>query len=333
MSVASDSAPSSDEGQVPARVFEKQEDGVDSVVWHPDGQRIITGSSVGGLRVWDVETGQQLGETIKGHTAAVYALDVSRDGTMLATGSWDRTLKLWHLDTREAIHAWEDGHQDRIYDVHFSPDAKRLVSGSGDGTLRVWDVESGALAFEPVQCRGYVWAVRYSPNGGRIASGGDGVQIRDVHRDSVQLVRTIEQSVNSLAWTHDSEQLITGALGNVIIWDAPSGEEIRSWEAHRRWIDLSLSPTTTHLATCDGYGHQSSVVVFDIEAQEQVSKYDHGNTVADVAYSPSGNYIATACEDKVYLWAAPSAHSSSPGSSILNVGPHVPQHVSAVQCF
>jgi RNA polymerase sigma factor (sigma-70 family) len=66
-----------------------------SVAVSPDGRTLarMRGHTV---RVWDLLTGQELGE-LKGHQGAVTALEFAPDGKTLATGSGDTTALVWDI--------------------------------------------------------------------------------------------------------------------------------------------------------------------------------------------------------------------------------------------
>ncbi|KIJ58923.1 hypothetical protein HYDPIDRAFT_59655, partial [Hydnomerulius pinastri MD-312] len=189
---------------------------------------LVTGSRDGGVRVWNRETGAQIGNALKGHTRPVNAVGVSPDGRIIVSGSSDSTVRIWGAETEELLHTLdhEDDHEGWVRAVHISPDSKRVASGSRDKSLRVWDIETGE-------------------------------------------------------------------------------EQIRTWKAHDNFVDcLSLSRNGTHLAT--GSYEEKTAFVFDITTGEQIAAYEHDDNVREIAHSPSGRFIATACVDKkAYLWDAP----------------------------
>jgi WD40 repeat protein len=49
------------------------------------------------IRLWDVESGQPLGEPLQGHTASVSSVAFSPDGATLASGSDDATIRRWDV--------------------------------------------------------------------------------------------------------------------------------------------------------------------------------------------------------------------------------------------
>ncbi|KIJ07161.1 hypothetical protein PAXINDRAFT_90842, partial [Paxillus involutus ATCC 200175] len=238
-----------------------------------------------------------------GHTGYVLDVDVSRDGKTVVSGSGDKTIRIWNGELGETMDIFE-GHEDWVRSVQFSPDSSRVASGSSDSTVRVWSVETGELAFEPIKCHGRVFCVRYSPSGDRIASGASCVQIWDAETGS-GIVSIRNSEVESLTWTADGTHVIGGREAEVTIWNSHTGEQLRTWKAHDEWIRHSLSPSGSHLATSSW--NDSTAFVFDVSTGEQIVALKHNGNVHRIAYSSSGQSIATGCADKkVYLWEAPA---------------------------
>ncbi|KAF8834641.1 WD40 repeat-like protein, partial [Paxillus ammoniavirescens] len=310
---------------VPVQVFEGHEGWVNCVCFCLDEDKLVTGSSDKTLRIWNRTTGAV--EVLRGHSGWVQDVDVSRDGKMIVSGSNDKTVRIWNQELGETMHVCE-GHENWVMSVHFSPDSSRVMSGSEDETVRVWSVETGELAFEPIKCHGDVWCVRYSPSGDRIASGADSVQIWNAETGS-GIVSIRNSEVTSLAWTTDGTYVIGGRKGEVTIWNSYTGEQLRTWKAHDdEWVSHSLSLSGSHLATSNWTNN--TVFVFDISTGEQIAVLKHNEDVEGIAYSPSGKFIATGCDDyKVYLWEAPvvkdpTAKSSAPPLASLLDRPAIP---------
>lgn len=77
--------------------------GITSVALSPDGKLVAAGSLDTMVRVWNVQTGQQV-ERLKGHKDSVYSVAFSPDGKCLVSGSLDRTLRVWDLsNTKRAL--------------------------------------------------------------------------------------------------------------------------------------------------------------------------------------------------------------------------------------
>ena len=67
---------------------------VKSVVFSPDGTQIISGSRDETIRLWNVSTGETVGEPLQGHRECVISVAVPPDGTLIASGSMDRTVRI-----------------------------------------------------------------------------------------------------------------------------------------------------------------------------------------------------------------------------------------------
>jgi WD40 repeat protein len=76
---------------------------VSSAAFSPDGKRIVTASLDGTARLWDGETGKQIGQALKGHAGSVNSAAFSPDGKRIVTASSDNTARLWDGETGKQI--------------------------------------------------------------------------------------------------------------------------------------------------------------------------------------------------------------------------------------
>ncbi|BDM67205.1 hypothetical protein HEK616_06920 [Streptomyces nigrescens] len=115
----------------------------------------VTGGMDETVRVWDLHSGQQLGEPLAGHTDWVEAVAcISLDGEpVVISASADRTLRRWSLTERRQVGAPLMGHTNRVSAVSLAAldGGPVAVSGSADGTVRVWDLRSGQQLGAPLE--------------------------------------------------------------------------------------------------------------------------------------------------------------------------------------
>jgi len=111
---------------------------IQSIAFSPDGGTIASGSWDDSIRLWNVDTGEDL-RTLTGHGFWVNSVDFSPDGSTLVSGSGDSTIRLWDVDTGKHLRTL-DGHTNMVYGVEFGPDGRTLASGSWDGTVLLWDL-------------------------------------------------------------------------------------------------------------------------------------------------------------------------------------------------
>jgi WD40 repeat protein len=73
----------------PRQKFEGHTGWVRGAIHLPDGQRMVTGSRDGSLRVWNLKSGKQIGKDWRDGDIAVRTIALSPDGTKVVTGSSD----------------------------------------------------------------------------------------------------------------------------------------------------------------------------------------------------------------------------------------------------
>ena len=145
---------------------------VTGVAHLPGGRRMITCSDDGSLRLWDLESGVQIGNDWRDDgKEGGWSIALSPNGKSVASGDSDGKVRLWDVETKKVVVRWP-GHAATVWSLCWSVDGERLVSGSYDGTIRVWDVESGDTVLGPVKTgHEHVFAVMYSPDTTKIATG------------------------------------------------------------------------------------------------------------------------------------------------------------------
>src|SRR5262249_43999236 len=157
------------------------------VAFRPDGRHLVScGSSIlGGVRVWDLRTGQLL-QTLTEPTLQFNAVAYSPDGEYLAAAGHDPAVRVWHAQGyHEAfrlpgLSGWVNG-------LAFSQNG-RLAAASQEGKVKIWDVKSGpdAALLVPARNSTRCTGIAFSPTGRwvALASGKDRtVYLREVATD------------------------------------------------------------------------------------------------------------------------------------------------------
>lgn len=113
---------------------------VASAAISPDGRTLMTGSRIGNIRRWRVESGRaRLVTTVNlGFNEVITALQYSPDGEFVLIGASDGTLALWDQQKEEP--AIIGRHQATIVELAFLRGAGRFLSRDRDGNTRHWNI-------------------------------------------------------------------------------------------------------------------------------------------------------------------------------------------------
>jgi WD40 repeat protein len=116
---------------------------VNSVIWSPDGSKVVSGSEDKTIRIWHAASGT-LTTTLRGHSTEVRSVAWSPDGSKVVSGSMDKTIRIWD-GISGTLTTTLQGHSSGVTSVAWSPDGSQVVSGSWDNTIRIWDAFSSTL--------------------------------------------------------------------------------------------------------------------------------------------------------------------------------------------
>ncbi len=168
-----------------------------------DQRRVVSASRDGTLRVWDVETGEQLC-ALEGHTSGVETVAVLDHRSV----TYDGTLRFWGVGVREQLCALDCI---AMYSVMMVVDQRRVVSASDDRTLRVWDVETGK---QLRALEGHTDSVRAVAvvDQRRVVSASDDRTLRvwDVDTARTGAVFTLDAPARTVAFVRDRRLLVAG---------------------------------------------------------------------------------------------------------------------------
>ncbi|CCA76432.1 related to WD40-repeat protein (notchless protein), partial [Serendipita indica DSM 11827] len=292
--------------------------GIWAVAISPCGGCIASGSEDKTIRLWDAETGKQIGQPLEGHTGQVNSVTFSPDGCRIVSGAGDNTVRLWDAKTGEQIGQPFQGHTDWVRSVACSPDDRRIASGSDDMTVRLWDVETGQQVGQSlIGHTGWVRSVAFSPDGCHIVSGSND------HTAQLWDIKTGEQMgdpfkghtgpVRSVAFSPDGNHVISGSEDQTVrLWDIETGKQIgKPFEGHASFVlSVIFSPDGYRIASSSG---DNTVRLWDVETGKQVGQplVGHADPVTSIAFSPDGRRIASGSADRtVRLWGVGSGEAT-----------------------
>ncbi|KAG2754421.1 WD40 repeat-like protein [Suillus brevipes Sb2] len=296
--------------------FEGHTDWVNGAIHLPGGQRIMTCSWDGSLRVWNVKSGKQIGEDWRDGDSAVETIALSPDGKNVVSGSSDGAVRLWDIDTCKVVNKCT-GHTRRVQSVCWSRDGRRVLSGSYDGTARQWEVEGGETIKNILASietgHKQVYEVVYSPDTTLIATGGyDGPRAAE-HPIKIWDAKTGKLVVNleghtsivlCLTWTTDGKTLISGSSDHSIrTWNTTNWQQTAVLLEHTGSVyGIAISPNDRILASAST---DKTALLWNLDNGQPIcSPIQHPDDVTCVSFSAGGKRLATGCrvDNNAYIW-------------------------------
>ncbi|KAJ7221322.1 hypothetical protein GGX14DRAFT_669358 [Mycena pura] len=244
---------------------------VRSIALSADGKRVVSGSwGDSTVRIWNADTGKQIGAALAGHSGYISSVAISADGKRVVSGSVDSTVRIWNVDT--GVGTALEGHSDQVTSVALSADAdgKRAVSGSDDRTVCIWNADTGEQIGAALKGHSdSVTSVALSANGKRAVSGSDDCTMRIWNLDTDKEVGVAHsRTVTSVALSADGMRAVSASGGAMRIWNADTGQQIGTALEHGapiRSVALSADGKRAVSGTWDG-----TVCIWNTEMSEQV---------------------------------------------------------------
>ncbi|XP_076835204.1 jouberin-like [Brachyhypopomus gauderio] len=124
--------------------------------WTRDDRRLISASSDGTVRVWNMERLQGLAEKILPHPSFVYCVQCHPHmQSLVVTGGYDGLLRVWNLDIKDVngqlLQEFE-GHKTFVNALCFDSEGTRMFSADSAGLIIVWNTTT-----EPGSRHGPTW--------------------------------------------------------------------------------------------------------------------------------------------------------------------------------
>jgi serine/threonine protein kinase/WD40 repeat protein len=215
------------------------------------GWLLASGSSAGGIVVWDLEA-KQPRSFCRGPEHNVYAVAFSPDGVTLA-GAGRYAVRLWDIATGRLL--LTVGITDYQTGLAFSPDGRRLAVSHaafpgypGGFSLLELEPGRGIQTLRGLACN--VIQVLYSPDGNYIAGLSHDWRVGIWQAKTGKLLHVLDVPVGLLAdnagfaFSHDNKQFAFCAGTEARLWDVASGEERKSWPLPPGLVDsMAFQPS------------------------------------------------------------------------------------------
>ena len=282
-----------------------------NVSFSPDGTRMALTYYDETIKIYSVNSGEQLGQSLKGHTEKINSVFFSPNGKYVVSASKDNTIRIWDTTTGEQKGKPFVGHTNNVLLASYSSDGKQIISVSYDRTIINWDAISGKQMGMPKNFDvPYLNSVAFGIDNKLLATGSLDGKIRIIDtRTGKQVGQPFighTSWVMSVSFSPDGKLLVSTSTDLTIrLWDVVTGQQIGEPIKCISASD-SFSPDGKNIVSA---GENRMVKIWDIKTRQCIQTFKgHTFSPDKVIYSPNGQYLASVSRDISRVWDIMAPH-------------------------
>lgn len=263
-----------------------------------DGNRILTASMDGTLRIWDGETGRVL-QIMEGHTSMILGATILGDGRILSWSA-DNTLRTWDGVTGRALRVFV-GHEGWVWSAREV--GKDLLVSQGSRTIRMWRASTGQAVF--------TFGTVHRPvshgtplTDGRILVGYSNgkLEIRDVETGKEEhRLEGHNAKIDGALELSDGRLLTWDSDVQLWIWDGGFGRILNAGTDVKETISGALELADRHILTWAN--DNSTPLIWDVDTGEVVEVDDpHPRAFLRPTLTDDGRVLTSTYGNDFWLW-------------------------------
>ena len=280
-----------------------------AVVASPSGERLLTVSSDGSCRSWDL-----VALAPERRTWAVeenvFSLAFHRDGRLAVTAGWGGDVTVYDSASGGKVRTWQ-GHRQSGVGAAWSRDGEYIATSGNDGAVVLWRASSGERIVLLGEAGRQVASVAISPDSRFVvaATTPGKVTVWEIPsgRERATFLADNGEDTGSVAWSPDGRFVaIGGSQGNAWRWDWQTGGVAQRFAHGKGRLVVAISPDGRTLATGSSAG---TLALWSAQTGELRARLaGHTQAVDAVAFSPDGLRLASGGgDDTLRLWDPRSA--------------------------
>ncbi|MFC7291194.1 toll/interleukin-1 receptor domain-containing protein [Hirschia litorea] len=231
----------------------KHEGHVYGAVLSKDGTRILTWNRDNTARLWDAQSGHQIGSPLKHvdyvnnslFSGGVQIIGASfiEDETRILTWSNDSIARVWDTQTKQQIGPTLQ-YEENVNDALFSEDGTRILTWKNDSTAGIYDVQTGQHIGPALQYENEIKGAVFNKGKTRVLTWGDddAARIWDVYTgQQIGPVLKHEDWVSGATFSKDGTRILTWSGDNTTrLWDTQTGQQIGPTMEHTSKVEGAI---------------------------------------------------------------------------------------------
>ncbi|KAI1963922.1 U3 snoRNP protein [Ophidiomyces ophidiicola] len=212
-------------------------DSMNSLVYSPDGQKIITAADDGKIKVWDIGSAFCI-VTFTEHTAAVTACEFTKRGNVLFTASLDGSIRAWDLIRYRNFKTFTAPSRQQFSSLAVDPSGEVVCAGSLDSfDIHVWSVQTGQLLDRLAGHEGPVSSLAFAADGSHLVSGSWDRTVRLWNifaRSQTSEPLQLQSDLLCVAFRPDGQQVAASTLdGQLTFWSVKDAVQTAGIDGRR----------------------------------------------------------------------------------------------------
>ena len=284
--------------------------GVGSIVWSPDGTRLLSAGSDGRVVSWSLATLLNPRPRVFPAGGVHDAMLIPKTELLVATGP---TLTLWNWKTGAKVSTIAE---EVCRQASVSSDGRLIAAINNDGILRVFARSNSAAELPQYECvatwesAGDLTRVQVAPDSKTIAVARWRRREQNVDPEHAVWLLSLPdlsekqalpvESVNRMAFAPDSECLVLRTEDGLVLWNRRTNQKL--WEVSQNDAEsFSFSPDGRLLFS--RIDMRGAIVRDARNGKERLRFGMHRAPLASIVLAPDGRTLATAAEDgMIRLW-------------------------------
>ncbi len=239
------------------------------------------------------------------HSKPINAIDISTNGQYLISGDDGGTVAVWNLTMpQQPIATYCNNNP--IYTVAISPNCSQIASGDKNRRVQLRRRESIINSLQELHIdSGFVYSVKFSPDGQILASSGVDRRIRLWNTNTGKIISHLDghqAAVMAMQFMPNGKILISAGVDQTIrFWDLEQKQLLKTIEVHEQPINaLAISQDGQLIISGSS---DRTIRVRQLGTPDSHILQGHQEAVLAVAISPDGKTIASGAMDGIVnLW-------------------------------